>query len=120
MKSESLSFPFEMEGMEVLLFMANLPVEQQVKFRLGTGKDVPTVYVCVLINKKQPGTSICFHFASTGSDLADQVLRDFFDGVGKDIKGKLGMTSSRDVWSDHINSLDFDLPHTDDEQDTAD
>ena len=118
MKPYSLSFPFENEGMEVLLFMPHIPVEKQLAFRLGTGKDFPQVYVCVLSNKKQPATSITFQFASTENDFADRVLRAFITSVANCVKENLERKSISDVWSDFINKLDLDFPDDEDEQDT--
>ena len=119
MKPYSLSFPFENEGMEVLLFMPYIPVEKQLAFRLGTGKDFPQVYVCVLRDKTQPTTSVSFQFASTGNNFADRVLRVFLTSVAKSVKENLEKKSVSDVWSDFINKLDLNFPNDDDEQDTA-
>ncbi len=118
MKRDHLSFPFEKEGIDVLLFMPHIPVDKQLAFRLGTGKDFPQVYVCVLHNKKQPTTSITFQFASTENDFADRVLREFITSVANCVKENLEKKSVSDVWSDFINKLDLDFPDDDDEQDT--
>lgn len=116
MNRDRLSFPFEDQGIEILVFVLDVPVDKQIAFKEATGHDLPVVHVCALVNKRQQMVSVAFQFTSTGNDYADQVLRGFITQVSDYAKARVEKKSASDVWSDFIDQLDLDFPDVDDSQ----
>ena len=119
MNRNRLSFAFEEQGINILVFMVDMPVDKQVTFKSATGQDIPQVYVCIVTNKKEDIASFAFQFRPTGNEYADQVLGDFITRVGNNVKASIENKSVSDVWSDFINKLDLDFPDDDNEQRTS-
>ena len=119
MHQNRLSFAFEEQGIDILVFMVDMPVDIQEIVKSATGQDIPQVHVCVLFNKKENMNSFSFQFRSTGNAYADQVLGDFITRVGNNVKASIENKSVSDVWSDFIDKLDLDFPDDDNEQRTS-